>query len=179
MLPPREFKFSKSSSQDVIFDYDTEEYCLVSGKGEKEYFSAPSVLQLSKDDMNGENNVSSHEITVLCPSIDGPFQQSVARNLEAQDKFSRYDDGIAPLYRSTASSRIATNSITSSMSQETKQNATLTGSMLDDPGSHLVEVHAAASRCLKVRDDYHRQIIQVFYTGLKVTYNSKKEKQIC
>ena len=114
------------------------------------------MLQLSKEDINGENNISSHEISVLCPYIDGPFRQSDTRSLEAQEKFSKYDDGIAPLYYSIASSRNITNSIINSMSEQTKQNATLTGSMLDDPESHLVEVHAAASRYLKVRVDYQR-----------------------
>mmetsp|Transcript_19453 Transcript_19453/g.28831 ORF Transcript_19453/g.28831 Transcript_19453/m.28831 type:complete len:1202 (-) Transcript_19453:323-3928(-) len=129
----------------IAFDYDTEECCLVGGIGEKEYFSVPSVLQFTEKDMAGEENISSHEITVLSPNIDGLFRSPLAKHVGAQEISNSYDDGIAPLH----SSAISPKSMSSDLTEEKRQTVALTGSMLDNPEAHLVEVHAAACRCLK------------------------------
>ena len=146
---------SSVDHQPRIHAYDTEESCLINESGDRVDLLSPFLVQRGEDDEN-EVNLLSHEIMVVRPSASamardtpGPLVQPLAHTIKGRWKgdpkrkmsgggkeLDESDDGIAPLCRS----------------QETKsdQKVLLSEEMLEKPEPHLADIHAAASRYLKV-----------------------------
>jgi len=128
---------------------------MINGSGDRVDLLSPFLVQRGEDDEN-EVNLLSHEIMVVRPSASamardtpGPLVQPLAHTIKGRWKgdpkrkmsgggkeLDESDDGIAPLCRS----------------QETKsdQKVLLSEEMLENPEPHLANIHAAASRYLKV-----------------------------
>mmetsp|Transcript_2525 Transcript_2525/g.3722 ORF Transcript_2525/g.3722 Transcript_2525/m.3722 type:complete len:1222 (+) Transcript_2525:77-3742(+) len=124
-------------------DYDTEEYCVISSRGEWEEFMTPSPIYCDQNGNDEEVNLMPHDIMIICPSTDtsrciGEPRLQASLSFKDHRKNSEYDQDescIDPFGDFVG----GTNS----------QSIRLTQSMLDHPELHLPEIHAFAAMCLK------------------------------
>lgn len=124
-------------------DYDTEEYCLVSGRGEWEEFMTPSPLYCDQHGNDQEVKLMPHDIMIICPSTDtsrciGEPRLQPSPNFKDHKKKSKYDQDESCIDPSG-----------DFMGGANSQSIRLKQSMLDHPELHLSEIHAFAVICLK------------------------------